>query len=258
MLKRQFYVTYSVVCYIIFAVVFAYFIGFVGDFGVDKTIDRGDEASLAQSLIVNLALILLFGVQHSVMARPAFKAWWTKTVPKPIERSTYVLFTSIALVVLCVFWHPLPDTIWDFQNEGVRTLLYGGYFLGIAIVIISTFLINHFDLLGLRQVYFTYRQIPYAHVPFVVRGFYRWSRHPLMLGFIIMFWVIPTMTVGHLLFAVSMTVYIMIGIHYEERDTRQALGAIYLEYHARTPKIIGIPEPTQQTIEDIPASVVRE
>ena len=189
---------YGVLAYGVFFVVFLYMIGFVGNVVVPKSVDSGVPAPLGQALLVNLALVGLFAVQHSVMARPAFKSWWTRIVPKPVERSTYVLVTSLILALLFWQWRPLPTIIWDVQHPLAAAVLTGLFFLGWATVLYSSFIIDHFDLFGLRQVYLHFRNRPYTHPPFAVRSLYRLVRHPLMVGFLVAVWATPTMTVGHL------------------------------------------------------------
>jgi len=230
--------TYGSVAYGVFFVVFLYMIGFLGNIVVPKSIDSGVPAPLGQTLLVNVALVGLFGVQHSVMARPAFKSWWTRLIPTPIERSTYVLLSSLILALLFWQWQPIPAVIWDVQHPLATALLTGLFFLGWAMVLYSSFIIDHFDLFGLRQVYLHLRNRPYSHPPFAVRSLYRLVRHPLMLGFLIALWSTPTMTVGHLLFSLSLTGYISVGVTLEERDLAGYLGNDYRLYRSRTPMFV--------------------
>jgi protein-S-isoprenylcysteine O-methyltransferase Ste14 len=231
-------VVYGAACYGIFFVTFLYLIGFVANLVVPKSIDSGTAGSVAGALAVNALLLALFGVQHSVMARPGFKAVWTRVVPKAVERSTYVLASSLALILLVVAWQPLPQAIWDVQSEPGHTLLLAGYFLGYGLVLYSTLLIDHFDLFGLRQVVLYFRRRAYSEKSFVTPSLYRFIRHPLYVGWFATFWVTPTMSVGHLLYAVAMTGYILIAVRYEERDLAAMLGEPYRRWRARTPAFV--------------------
>jgi protein-S-isoprenylcysteine O-methyltransferase Ste14 len=229
---------YGVVSYAIFFAAFLYAVGFVEDVVVPKTIDSGTAGPLIPSLAVDALLLGVFAVQHSVMARPAFKAVWTKIVPRAIERSTYVLIASLLLALLCWQWRPLPSVIWTAPAGAVSTALMAVSLAGWLIVLTSTFLINHFDLFGLRQVwaYASGKAIPPAD--FVTPLFYRVVRHPLYLGFIIAFWAAPQMTLGRLVFAVATTGYILIGIQLEERDMVGMFGDTYRAYQKRVSMIL--------------------
>ena len=229
---------YGVLCYLVFFGTFLYAIGFVENAVVPKSIDSGPVTSLGTALLINLLLLGLFAVQHSVMARPQFKRWWTQIVPRPVERSTYVLLSSLALIVLFSQWHPIPAVIWQENNPVVAGLLYGLSGLGWFIVLISSFLINHFDLFGLRQVYLHLRGHHYAELGFRTPFLYKIIRHPLLLGFFIAFWSTPYMTVGHLLFAVLTGAYILIAVQLEERDLLHFFGDAYREYLKHTPRFI--------------------
>jgi protein-S-isoprenylcysteine O-methyltransferase Ste14 len=235
---------YGLICYTVFFVAFSYAIGFVGSILVPKGIDAGVEVPLQEALPVNVALLAIFALQHSIMARPEFKRWWTKFVPKSIERSTFVLFASLALLLLYWQWRPITTPVWSVDNPVGRALLHGIYLLGWLIVFLGTFMINHFDLFGLRQVYMKLRSREYTELGFRTPIFYRFLRHPIMLGFIIAFWATPTMTVGHLLFAIATTVYILIAIQLEERDLTRHFGEQYREYRRKTPMLI--PRPPKQ------------
>jgi protein-S-isoprenylcysteine O-methyltransferase Ste14 len=230
-------VLYGVVCYAIFFATFLYAIGFVEGLVVPKAIDTGEAGRRLPSLLIDAVLLGIFAVQHSVMARPAFKAWWTKIVPVPVERSTYVLFASLALILLFWQWRPLPQAIWSLQGPAATAVLTLSL-VGFLIVLTSTFLINHFDLFGLRQVhaYATGKEIP-PH-EFTTPLFYRVVRHPLYLGFIVAFWAAPTMSVGHLVFAAATTAYILIAIQLEEHDLTGVFGDTYVAYRRRVSMIV--------------------
>ncbi|MBD2293950.1 isoprenylcysteine carboxylmethyltransferase family protein [Anabaena sphaerica FACHB-251] len=229
---------YGLICYLIFFATFLYLIGFIGNFIVPKSLDSALQSNLTQALIIDLGLILLFGIQHSGMARPGFKQWWTKTIPTVIERSTYVLSASLMLLLLFWQWQPLGGIIWQIQNPIFTYIIYGFSALGWLLVLASTFLINHFDLFGLRQVYLYLQGQEYKHLEFKTVGIYKYVRHPLMLGFLIAFWSTPTMTITHFIFALGMTIYILIAIQLEERDLIEIYGSLYEEYRQQVSMLI--------------------
>lgn len=240
-MRRFLVMAYGAVSYLIFLVAFLYAIGFVGNLGVPRTVDAGVAAPIAEAATVNVLLLGVFAVQHSVMARPAFKRWWTRFVPPAVERSTYVLLSSLALLLLYWQWRTMPALIWQVTVPAARIGLYALFWLGWAIVFAGTFMINHFDLFGLRQVYLAWRGMPYTDLEFRSTLLYRLVRHPIMLGFIVAFWATPTMTVGHLLFAAMGTGYILIALQFEERDLVTALGEQYRDYRSRVPMLVPWP-----------------
>jgi len=228
---------YGVVAYAIFFVTFLYAAGFVGNVVVPKSLDGTPVGPLGTSLLVDLGLLGLFAVQHSVMARPAFKRMWTRIVPEPVERSTYVLASSVALLLLFWQWRPLGGVVWTIDSPVGRALMHAGFAFGWGLVLVTTFLINHFDLFGLRQVWLHLRGRPYTSLPFKTPGPYRLVRHPLYVGWFFAFWSTPTMTTTHLLFALATTAYILIAIQLEERDL-VTFHPEYAEYRRRVPMLI--------------------
>lgn len=234
-------VIYGVAAYCLFLVVFLYAIGFVANWLVPKSIDSGTQGDIIFSMLINAALLGIFAVQHSVMARPGFKAWWTQIVPQSVERSTYVWLSNLALILLFWKWQPLQGVVWNVENSAGVMVLRALSGLGYLIVLTSSFAINHFDLFGLRQVYLNLRNEKYSHLKFRILGMYRLVRHPLMLGFLIAFWATPRMTFGHLFFAIATTLYILIALQMEERDLVAHYGEEYRSYKKRVPMLLPLP-----------------
>jgi protein-S-isoprenylcysteine O-methyltransferase Ste14 len=237
-MQRIAFFAYGVLCYAVFFATFLYAIGFVGGFLAPTALDAMPTVPLWQALAVDALLLGLFAVQHSVMARPAFKRWWTRFVPQPVERSTYVLFSSLALIAMFVWWQPIGGVIWNVQDPVGQAVLYGLFAFGWGLVLVTTFLINHFDLFGLRQVWLHLRGRPYTPLRFTTPGPYRLVRHPLYVGWFFAFWATPTMTAAHFVFAVATTAYILIAIQLEEKDLVDAHGSDYAEYRRRVPMLI--------------------
>ncbi len=231
-------VLYGGVAYLAFLASILYAVGFVGNLIVPKSIDTQGDASLVAALVRDALLLGLFALQHSVMARAGFKAVWTKIVPRSLERSTYVLISSLLLLLIFWQWRAVPQVVWQASGDAARTALWAAFWLGWLIALLSTFMISHFDLFGLRQVLLNFQGRPYSHLPFVTRGFYRLVRHPLMLGFLIAFWAAPTMTLGHFFFAAATTTYIAIALQFEEKDLLDGLGEAYRDYRGRVPSLI--------------------
>lgn len=241
-MKRLCVLLYGVISYVIFLTTFCYAMAFVGDFHVPKTIDSEPTTSLGMAMLVNVVLLSVFAIQHSVMARPSFKHWWTTIIPEPIERSTYTLLSSLALILLFWQWQPMGGVIWSVENPAARITLYSLFGFGWALVLVSTFLINHFDLFGLRQVWLYFKGKPYTQLKFGTPGPYRLIRHPLYLGWLFAFWATPSMSAAHLMFAIITTIYIFIAIQLEERNLVDALPE-YAGYRKRVPMIIPFPRP---------------
>lgn len=238
MFKRILFFAYGILSYLIFFGTFLYAIGFIGNFGVPTTLDGAARGSFARNLLIDAALLTLFAAQHSIMARKWFKDWWTRLVPRPIERSTYVLFSSLALILLFWQWRPLGGVVWSVEDPAGVFLLRAGFAFGWLLVLAATFLINHFDLFGLRQVWFYLLGKDYEPLKFGTPALYRVVRHPLYVGWFFAFWMTPVMTFAHLLFAVATTAYILLAIRFEERDLVREHGESYEAYRRAVPMLI--------------------
>jgi protein-S-isoprenylcysteine O-methyltransferase Ste14 len=237
MITRWLVLLYGVASYVLFLGVFLYAVGFIVGFGTPTTLDGTPTMAWPAALAINVGLLGLFALQHSGMARPAFKHWLTRLIPTAAERSTYVLASNVALIALFSLWQPLGGTIWNVTDPIARGVIYGLAAFGWLTVLVTTFLLNHFELFGLRQVWLNFIGMPYTHLPFKTPGPYAWVRHPLYIGWLTAFWATPTMTVAHLLFAVGTTVYILMAIRWEERDLCDALPE-YSEYRRHVPMLI--------------------
>ena len=252
-MKKHVILLYGIVCYAIFFGTFLYAIGFLGNFIVSKSIDSGEAGATTPSLIINVILLSLFAVPHSVMARPAFKKAWTKIVPEPMERSTYVLQSSLLLILLFWQWRPMTGVIWDVADQPVAPIFWAFFASGWALVLFATFLIDHFDLFGLRQTWVYWQGKEYESKPFGTPSLYKYMRHPLYLGWFLAFWATPSMTAGHLLFAVVTTAYILVAIQLEEKDLVDHFGDDYVEYKKTTPMIF--PFPKKSAVQEEPVAV---
>jgi methanethiol S-methyltransferase len=237
MITRILFFAYGCFTYVLFLATFLYAIGFIGGFAVPTQLDGPATAPFSIAIAIDILLLSVFALQHSIMARRWFKRWWTQVVPWAIERSTYVLFASLALDLLFWLWRPLGGTVWSIQQSIARLLVWAVFAYGWMQVLVMTFLINHFDLFGLRQVWLHFIGRQYTHICFATPAPYRFVRHPLYLGFLLAFWSAPTMTVAHLVFAATTTVYIIVAIQFEERDLAHEHGAPYLEYRRRIPML---------------------
>jgi len=237
-MKRIIAFAYGIVCYAVFLAALLYTIGFLGNFAVPKSIDSGAEGSTIVALAIDGGLLALFALQHSIMARPWFKRAWTRFVPEPVERSTYVLFSSAALLLLFWQWRPIGGILWSVDGGIAQTIMFASYIAGLSIVLLSTFLINHFDLFGLRQVYLYLVGRQYTQLEFRTPFFYRFVRHPLYIGWLLTFWSASVMTVTHLFFAVMTTAYIFVAIRFEEADLIGVHGEKYKQYRKQVPMIV--------------------
>jgi len=238
-MKKISILIYGVLAYVIFLIAFLYAIGFIGNMLVPKTIDSGAETSLMSAILINVVLLSLFALQHSIMARPAFKRWFTSIIGTAMERSTYVLLASLALCLLYWQWHPITVIIWKAENNIISSVLTGIFFTGWLIVLLSTFMINHFELFGLKQIIDNLKNKQTPNPKFQTNYFYNIVRHPIMLGFLIAFWATPTMTLGHLMFSLVTTLYILIALKFlEERDLLNHIGEQYEVYQKEVPMII--------------------
>ncbi len=229
-MARVVIIVYGVFSYLVFLASFLYAIAFVGNLGISNSIDAGRIAPFSRAIVIDLVLLSLFAIQHSLMARPGFKRWWTRSIPQAAERSTYVLISSVALLLLLTQWRPMTAPVWTVTAPAAQLALKALFWLGWLTVLLATFMIDHFDLFGLRQVYVNFAGRPYPSPEFQVKWLYRYVRHPIMTGFLVAFWATPQMTLGHLIFAVATTGYILIGTALEERDLVAIFGDAYHEY----------------------------
>ncbi len=255
MIKRGLFFAYGVACYVVFLATFLYAIAFIGGFAAPTTLDGAPRGAAATALAMDAALLAVFALQHSIMARPWFKDIWTRLVPREIERSTYVLFSSVALILLFWQWRPLGGVVWSVESPGTRLALWSLFCFGWSLVLVSTFLINHFDLFGLRQVWLQLVGRPYTPIQFRTPGPYRLVRHPLDAGWLFAFWMTPHMTLSHLVFALATTVYILVAIQLEEHDLVGAHGQEYQEYRDRVPMLIPFLRPRRHAA--VPAAAPR-
>ena len=235
---RVLFLIYGAASYLAFLHVFVYFMGFVGDVFVPQSVSHPASAGFGKALLIDIGVMLLFGIQHSVMARAGFKSFMARVIPRAIERATYVLASAIVLALLMFWWRPIEGTVWSLENPAARAAVWALFALGWLLIFTSTFLTDHFDLFGLRQVWLSYVRRTYTDVRFTERLFYRSIRHPMMLGILIAFWASPVMSVSHLVFSIGMSLYVLVGIHFEEKGLQKVLGRDYVAYQKRTRKIV--------------------
>lgn len=257
-MKRTLALLYGVSAYLLFWGAFSYAIAFIGGLGLPKDIDRGPASSIPVAVTIDALLLGLFAVQHSVMARQGFKQQWTRIVPRPVERSTFVIAASLVLALLFWQWRPIPGIVWDLRNTAAATPLTALFGLGWAILLVSTFLVNHFELFGLEQVWTYFREQGFHEPSFKTPGLYQLVRHPIYAGFVIGFWSTPVMTVGHLVFAIAATGYILVGIYFEERDLVAKYGQAYREYRRRVPMLVPMSQWPKSSQELPPANAGQE
>lgn len=238
---RRMFLVYGLAAYLMFFAVYAYLIGFLTNLVVPWSIDKSSTSNVWLSAGVNVLLLLTFGVQHSVMARPGFKRWWTTIVPAPIERTTYVMISNGLMILMFCCWMPMPMEVWHVQSQALRCTIWALCLAGFLLVPAASMLINHFDLFGIRQVWLYMQETPYTHLPFRTPLMYKLVRHPLYVGWLMSFWFTPTMSVGHLLFAGIMTAYILIAIQFEERDMSEVYGEEYEVWRSKTGMLIPKP-----------------
>lgn len=237
-MKRWIILIYGVASYLMFFGVFLYSVLFIGNFWIPNTLDSEPRVDLFTAVLINLGLLTFFAVQHSGMARPAFKKWLTRYIPEPAERSTYVLMSNIAMILYFVFWQPMGGTVWAFENSFLVGAVYGLYFLGWGLLFVSTFAICHFDLFGLRQIWLFFNGKKYVPYEFKIPNLYTIVRHPIYVGWLMIIWASPVMSFSHLLFAAGSTVYILSAIQLEERDLIAHFGHKYKDYRRRVPMLV--------------------
>lgn len=252
-MRKALVVAYGLLSYTLFLGVFLYMVAFLGDFLVPRTINQGPESSFGEALLINFGLMLIFGLQHSVMARPGFKSFLTKYIPKSIERSTYCFFSSFALILLMAEWRPMDGALWNWMGTPLEKVGWALFAFGWLVLLLSTFMVNHFDLFGLRQIYHAARGSEMKALPFKSRFFYKFVRHPIYVGWLIATWATPLMSIGHLVYALGMTAYILIAIPFEERDLVEVHGEEYKRYQDQVPALLSrlTPAATDDSLEPV-------